>query len=211
MQYKIVGLRVKNFKCFDNAKFYEFHIDYEKNPVILSGPNGFGKTTFFDAVELIFSKSITRLDKEIEKKATNLGKNILLNEANADGYVVLNLRNEQNEYLTLFAKILNDNHKIDVENSIYYGRINELVSTEKLDSFLHNYDDWKDAVDNESVIKYRDKKDERNVFVEITTLGQDLKSQAENIPCKLRECIPLSETEMEQLYKLLYKILDSSV
>lgn len=157
MQYKIVGLRVKNFKCFDNAKFYEFHIDYEKNPVILSGPNGFGKTTFFDAVELIFSKSITRLDKEIEKKATNLGKNILLNEANADGYVVLTLRNEQNEYLTLFAKILNDNHKIDVENSIYYGRINELVSTEKLDSFLHNYDDWKDAVDNESVIKYRDK------------------------------------------------------
>ena len=157
MQYKIVGLRVKNFKCFDNAKFYEFHIDYEKNPVILSGPNGFGKTTFFDAVELIFSKSITRLDKEIEKKATNLGKNILLNEANEDGYVVLTLRNEQNEYLTLFAKILNDNHKIDVENSIYYGRINELVSIEKLDSFLHNYNDWKDAVDNETVIKYRDK------------------------------------------------------
>ena len=46
MQYKIVNLRVKNFKCFDNAKFYEFCIDYEKNPVILSGPNGFGKTTF---------------------------------------------------------------------------------------------------------------------------------------------------------------------
>lgn len=157
MQYKIVGLRVKNFKCFDNAKFYEFRIDYEKNPVILSGPNGFGKTTFFDAVELIFSKSITRFDKEIEKKATNLGKNILLNEANEDGYIVLTLRNGQNEYLTLFAKILNVNHKIDVENSIYYGKINELVSTEKLDSFLHNYNNWKGAVDNETVIKYRDK------------------------------------------------------
>ena len=74
MQYKIVNLRVKNFKCFDNAKFYEFCIDYEKNPIILSGPNGFGKTTFFDAIELIFSKNITRLDTAIENKKTNLGK-----------------------------------------------------------------------------------------------------------------------------------------
>lgn len=95
MQYKIVNLRVKNFKCFDNAQFYEFRIEYEKNPIILSGPNGFGKTTFFDAIELIFSKNITRLDKGIEKKTTNLGKNILLNKANEDGYVVLTLRNRR--------------------------------------------------------------------------------------------------------------------
>ena len=140
MQYKIVNLRVKNFKCFDNVKFYEFRIDYEKNPIILSGPNGFGKTTFFDAIELIFSKNITRLDKEIEKKTTNLGKNILLNKANEDGYVVLTLRNEQNEFLTLFAKILNSNHKLEVENAICYGEINELVSTEELNGFLNNYD-----------------------------------------------------------------------
>ena len=108
MQYKIVNLRVKNFKCFDNAQFYEFRIEYEKNPIILSGPNGFGKTTFFDAIELIFSKNITRLDKGIEKKTTNLGKNILLNKANEDGYVVLTLRNEQSDCLTIFAKILNN-------------------------------------------------------------------------------------------------------
>lgn len=155
MQYKIVGLRVKNFKCFDNSKFYEFCIDYEKNPVILSGPNGFGKTTFFDAVELIFSKNITRLDKDIEKKTTNLGKNILLNEANEDGYVVLTLKNEKNEYLTLFAKILKENHKIEVESSIYYGEVKESISAERLDDFLNNYDMWKDAIDNETLIKYR--------------------------------------------------------
>ena len=157
MQYKIVNLRVKNFKCFDNVKFYEFRIDYEKNPIILSGPNGFGKNTFFDAIELIFSKNITRLDKEIEKKTTNLGKNILLNKANEDGYVVLTLRNEQNEFLTLFAKILNSNHKLEVENAICYGEINELVSTEELNGFLNNYDNWKDTVDNETLIKYRAK------------------------------------------------------
>ena len=157
MQYKIVNLRVKNFKCFDNTKFYEFRIEYEKNPIILSGPNGFGKTTFFDAIELIFSKNITRLDKGIEKKTTNLGKNILLNKANEDGYVVLTLRKEKSEFLTIFAKILNINHKLEVEDSIYYGEIREFISTDKLDSFLCSYVHWKDAVDNENLIKYRAK------------------------------------------------------
>ncbi|MCM1500861.1 MAG: ATP-binding protein, partial [Clostridium sp.] len=157
MQYKIVDLRVKNFKCFDNTKFYEFRIDYEKNPIILSGPNGFGKTTFFDAIELIFSKNITRLDKGIEKKTTNLGKNILLNKANEDGYVVLTLRKEQNNILTLFAKILNSNHKLEVENSIYYGEISGFIPTEELNNALINYDNWTISVDNENLIRYRAK------------------------------------------------------
>lgn len=157
MQYKIVNLRVKNFKCFDNTQFYEFRIEYEKNPIILSGPNGFGKTTFFDAIELIFSKNITRLDKGIEKKTTNLGKNILLNKANEDGYVVLTLRNEQSDFLTIFARILNNNYKLEVEDSIYYGEIRGVISTDELDSVLGNYDAWKDSVDNEALIKYRAK------------------------------------------------------
>lgn len=155
MQYKIVDLRVKNFKCFDDKKYYEFCIDYDKSPVVLSGPNGFGKTTFFDAVELIFSKNITRFDKEIEKKNTNLGKNILLNQANQDGYVVLTLKRGENEFLTLFAKILNSNHKIDVENSIYYGYSSKYICTEELDGVILGYNNWKNVIDSETLIRYR--------------------------------------------------------
>ena len=155
MQYKIVDLRVKNFKCFDDKKYYEFCIDYDKSPVVLSGPNGFGKTTFFDAIELIFSKNITRFDKEIEKKNTDLGKNILLNQANQDGYVVLTLKRGENEFLTLFAKILNSNHKIDVENSIYYGYNSKYIRTEELDGVIVDYDNWKDVIDSETLIRYR--------------------------------------------------------
>lgn len=155
MQYKIFNLRLKNFKCFDNSKYFEFRIESDNNPVILSGPNGFGKTTFFDAVELIFSKNITRLDKEIEKKTTNLGKNILLNKANEDGYVVLTMVNKQKEYLTLFAKILKSNHKLEVENSIFYGEVKEFILTEQLDSYLAGYTEWKNSIDNKGLIKYR--------------------------------------------------------
>ena len=61
MSYKIESLKVRNFKCFDKKKFYEFYFLQDANPTILSGPNGFGKTTFFDAIELIFTKRITRL------------------------------------------------------------------------------------------------------------------------------------------------------
>ena len=81
----------------------------------------------------------------------------MLNKANEDGYVVLTLRNEQSEFLTIFAKILNNNHKLEVEDLIYYGEIREFISTDQLDGFLCSYDHWKDAVDNENLIKYRAK------------------------------------------------------
>lgn len=78
----------------------------------------------------------------------------MLNKANVDGYVVLTLKRQENEFLTLFAKISNNN-KLEIENSICYGDIKKFISTEDLDSFLCNYDNWKDAVDNKTSIKYR--------------------------------------------------------
>lgn len=170
MQYRIISLRVKNFKCFDNKKYYEFQINYERNPVILSGPNGFGKTTFFDAIELILSRNITRLDKGIENKNKNLGKNILLNEAEQDGYIILTLKNEQQKILTLFARILNKNHKIVVEDSVEYGKIEKYLMTEELDDFLKTYNEWKTGIDNQ-ILKYRS--DNFNVYYYV--------SQAESV------------------------------
>lgn len=157
MQYKIVSLNVKNFKCFDNKKFYEFVIDYDKNPIILSGPNGFGKTTFFDAVELLFSKKITRFDSSIEKKNTNLGKNILLNRADFDGYIVLALKNEEGEYLSLFAKIQKNMHKINVESSVLFGYAKKRIISDELERFLDDYpeSEWSENPVYTDVINFR--------------------------------------------------------
>lgn len=55
---------------WDGSKYYEFVLDDTKNPIILTGPNGFGKTTFFDAIELVFSNKITRFNEAIEKGNT---------------------------------------------------------------------------------------------------------------------------------------------
>ncbi len=169
MSKRIVNLRVKNFKCFDNSRFYEFKIDRSKNPVILSGPNGFGKTTFFDAIEIIFSNQITRLEKQIESKRTNLGKNLLLNEIGADGFIVLTLQDENSYYTTLLGKISKENHNIEVEKSVLYGVIDRFVTTEELDYVLENYYEWDEEL--KSDLKYRKK--DFNVYYYI--------SQAESV------------------------------
>lgn len=154
MQYRIKSLRVNNFKCFDDSKFYEFSFDEEKNPIILTGPNGFGKTTFFDALELIFSKNITRFETKIENKNTNLLKNVLLNKAEQDGYIVVTLVNKNKEYITLMAKIDHTKKKVVYSDSINFGIEERYIETQRLNDVLNEYDDWKENLTDFDRIKY---------------------------------------------------------
>lgn len=156
MSYKIESLKVRNFKCFDNKKFYEFYFMQDTNPTILSGPNGFGKTTFFDAIELIFTKKITRLNAEIEDRRTNLGKNILLNTSDKCGYLILTLVNTRYEKLTIIAEIDNSLTKLTVESSIRFTCIEGPIETTSFDELLNSTIEWKDDItefDNLNYIK----------------------------------------------------------
>ena len=154
MQYRIKSLRVSNFKCFDDSKFYEFSFNEKKNPIILTGPNGFGKTTFFDALELIFSKNITRFETKIENKNTNLLKNVLLNKAEQDGYIVATLVNKNKKYITLMAKIDHTKKKVIYSDSISFGIEERYIETERLNDVLNEYDNWKDNLTDFNKIKY---------------------------------------------------------
>ncbi|MEX3418840.1 AAA family ATPase [Bacillus sp. HSTU-bmb18] len=56
-KYRISRLYIKNFKLIEEAA-----INFEANDIIvLDGPNGFGKTTIFDAIELIVTGSVSRI------------------------------------------------------------------------------------------------------------------------------------------------------
>lgn len=146
MSYKIESLKVRNFKCFDNKKFYEFKFTQNANPTILSGPNGFGKTTFFDAIELIFTKKITRLNTEIEDGRTNLGKNILLNTSDECGYLILTLVNTKYEKLTIIAEIDNSLTKLTIESSIKFSYIEGPMDSTSFDEFISNGVNWENDV-----------------------------------------------------------------
>ena len=58
------------------------------------------------------------------------------------------------------------------------------------------------------VIRNRSKEDERNLIVSITQEGEDLKEQAVQIPASLSACVNVEPQEAQQLYRLLYKLLD---
>ncbi len=154
MSYKIESLKVRNFKCFDYKKFYEFCFVHDTNPTILSGPNGFGKTTFFDAIELIFTKRITRLNSEIEDGRTNLGKNILLNTSNECGYLILTLINERCEKITIIAEIDNGLTKLTIDTAIKFTCIEGAVDTNEFDVFLRSNINWKDNISEFENLNY---------------------------------------------------------
>lgn len=65
--YRIKDLHVKNFKCLEDHSF-----DFgEKNLVLFDGPNGYGKTTVYDALEIAFTGNLRRF-----KDDTNIKQNV---------------------------------------------------------------------------------------------------------------------------------------
>lgn len=55
---KLGRLYLDNFKSFYNAHIFDFR---DRDLVLFDGPNGFGKTTIFDAIELCFRGDINRI------------------------------------------------------------------------------------------------------------------------------------------------------
>ena len=57
------------------------------------------------------------------------------------------------------------------------------------------------------IIRKRLPEDERNVMIELTGYGEELKIKAAEIPVQMGKCIGLTKEESKTLYKLLYKVL----
>ena len=58
------------------------------------------------------------------------------------------------------------------------------------------------------ITRNRDLNDERNVLIEITDTGMNLRNKAVGIPEKVGKCVNISEEEFKILYKLLYSIIN---
>ena len=60
------------------------------------------------------------------------------------------------------------------------------------------------------VSRQRSAEDERNLIVSVTECGEALKEQAISIPNELAKCVSLDPDETLVLYRLLYKMLDTT-
>lgn len=58
------------------------------------------------------------------------------------------------------------------------------------------------------ISRTRSKEDERNLIISITDAGKALKKRAAGIPAKMTSCVDMDPADAEQLYSLLYKLLE---
>lgn len=97
---KIKGLEVENIKLFDK-KFDKIKGISHADLILLNGPNGYGKTTIFDALELALTGEIKRIKNYSENlgvaKNEKYDKKILITDPSKEAYVTLTLEEDGNE------------------------------------------------------------------------------------------------------------------
>lgn len=109
---RILKLHIHNFKVFDDIEF-----DFSGNDAtILCGRNGFGKTTIFDASELLFTGTIKRYENYTEeyheKKYIIYGKQLIHDESVNDIFIEALVEIKPHYYSTF--RIVGDKDKLNV-------------------------------------------------------------------------------------------------
>ncbi len=87
-----------------------------KGLTVLSGPNGYGKTTMFDIVEIILSKQITRF-KSTKYGNGTIKDNGLLNDTSKNGLIGVEFSNDE-KILSLLAKIPKKGGRGEIDTDI---------------------------------------------------------------------------------------------
>lgn len=96
---RIGRLRINNFKSFYDVVDFDFS---ERDLVLFDGPNGFGKTTVFDAIELCLTGQISRVKKTDSKVKKD---HILKGDNDRITSIILELLNEDGTLLVIEAFI----------------------------------------------------------------------------------------------------------
>ncbi len=97
---KIKNLIIENFKLFDQ-KFDKIENISGANLILFNGPNGYGKTTVFDAIELALTGESKRIGKynddlEISKKEKH-AKRLLIADPTKEAFVSMTIETEDCE------------------------------------------------------------------------------------------------------------------
>lgn len=149
---KINKLKITNFKAFSNINF-----DFEKSSLItLEGPNGYGKTTIFDALELLFTGSIKRIDRLSDevmgKKQNNFKDNLYWNKNNGENPLEIRIEifdSSENIFYYFCRRAEVNDLKVEQNNKANNFSIFKLYKLETFDSI-----DFSNEIKNIEIEKY---------------------------------------------------------
>lgn len=129
MAYKIKKIAFKNFKYIKAEENMELDID-NSVLVLLDGPNGYGKTTVFDAIELLLTGDIKSFNPNLLNRGS-ISKSILANNPNSNIIINCELINEDGQALYL-KRVFNCNNQFNSEIILN----SEIKSQEELENLL---------------------------------------------------------------------------
>ena len=136
MKYFINKIYLKNFKCIKDEDGVLVNFNLDKGLIALSGPNGFGKTTIFDAIEICFCDKIERI-VAINKPNKKVKDNLLIYKNRDKAIIAIELVNEENNnIITIIKRIYKDdkNNEGDIKENINSFWINEGINLDKINN-----------------------------------------------------------------------------
>ncbi|WP_297634923.1 hypothetical protein [uncultured Clostridium sp.] len=99
MGYRVEKIWINNFKFIEYSDELGVEINFQKaNLVLLNGPNGYGKTTTFEAIELLLTGDIKSFNSTLLNRG-NLSKSILANDSLKDIKITAKLVNKKGNIL----------------------------------------------------------------------------------------------------------------
>ncbi|WAJ71992.1 AAA family ATPase [Catenovulum adriaticum] len=142
-KFKLRRVTLSNFKAF-RTKTVNIESD---NLSLLDGPNGFGKTTFFDALELLLTGKVERYirwDRTVENQRKNFGRHpLLFKDA------------KSNESLTVEVELTNSSETIIIKREASAAALNSnrRVSDGQFDLYKKSTNGWKLVENNKQFIE----------------------------------------------------------
>ena len=210
MGYTFKSLCIRNFKYITNNKPLKFDF-MNSNIVILDGQNGYGKTTLFDAIEVLVTGKIKHFNPGLQNRKTEtLGT--LANDANKDIVISAVLVSDVSEEIHVERKLLCKN---EFQSIITLN--NQQISQEELYNKFHLSSNMFDIgtyiSQSESLDflqnKYKNRKDSVSSLLdntEITDKIQMLKSIQEHILGRVEKEIGDKEKQIDEISQKVKEI-----
>lgn len=210
MGYTFKSLCIRNFKYITNNKPLKFDF-MNSNIVILDGQNGYGKTTLFDAIEVLVTGKIKHFNPSLQNRKTEtLG--ILANDVNKDIVISAILVSDVSDEIRVERKLLCKNEF----QSIITLNNQEVSQKELYDKFhlsSNMFDIGTYISQSESLDflqnKYKNRKDAVSSLLdntEITDKIQMLKSVQEHILGRVEKEIKDKEKQIDEISQKVNEI-----